>query len=69
MSRLLEDRRHFRQLVIDRARKDPKRVEFERRYMKLLLDEIDDINQQIDLGYKIFAVLAPAPFALDILNI
>ncbi|XP_075256156.1 uncharacterized protein LOC142348630 isoform X2 [Convolutriloba macropyga] len=57
MSRLLEDRRHFRQLVIDRARKDPKRVEFERRYMKLLLDEIDDINQQIDLEQEKHVVL------------
>ena len=52
MSRLLEDRRQFRQLVIDHARKDPKRVDYERRFMKLLLDEIDDINQQIDLGIE-----------------
>ena len=50
MSRLLEDRRSFRQLVIDNARKDPKKVEHERNLMKLILDEIDDINQQIDLG-------------------
>ena len=51
MTSLLEERRQFRQMVIDYARKDPKKVRHERNFMKLLLDEIDDVNQQIDLGY------------------
>ena len=56
MTRLLEDRRSFRQMVIDNARKDPKKVEQERKIMNMVLDEIDDINQQIDLG-KLFCVV------------